>query len=144
MQLAAHLKGCVENAIEHTQDTALKGRRFESIEAQNTYLMHWEQKWAAQRVHGRAKRQVEEMFQQERAYLKALPLEAFRYFEVPSPQVPEFVVRGLAGASTAGRALNWQVYSKEPVLMVKSRFLWDHMWTPRAAGAFLRLLIAAD
>jgi transposase len=74
-------KGCVENAIEHTQNTALKGRRFESIEAQNTYLMHWEQKWAAQRIHGRAKRQVEEMFQEERAHLKALPVEAFRYFE---------------------------------------------------------------
>jgi len=74
-------KGTVENAIGHTQATALKGRRFESIEAQNAYLLHWEQKWAALRIHGRAKRQVEEMFQEERAHLKALPLEGFRYFE---------------------------------------------------------------
>ena len=74
-------KGSVENAIQHTQATALKGKRFDSIEAQNTYLMHWEEKWAALRIHGRAKRQVEEMFQQERAHLKALPLEGFRYFE---------------------------------------------------------------
>ena len=73
-------KGTVENAIGHTQATALKGRRFESIEAQNTYLQQWEEKWAAQRIHGRAKRQVEEMFQEERAHLKALPLEGFRYF----------------------------------------------------------------
>ncbi len=73
-------KGTVENAIGHTQVTALKGRRFESIEAQNAYLLHWEQKWAARRIHGRAKRQVEVMFQEERAHLKALPLEGFRYF----------------------------------------------------------------
>jgi transposase len=74
-------KGTVENAIGHTQATALKGRRFESIDAQNAYLQHWEEKWAALRIHGRAKRQVEEMFQEERAHLKALPLESFRYFE---------------------------------------------------------------
>ena len=74
-------KGTVENAIQHTQATALKGRRFESIEAQNASLMHWEEKWAALRIHGRAKRQVEEMFQEERAHLKALPREGMRYFE---------------------------------------------------------------
>lgn len=74
-------KGTVESAIQHTQATALKGRRFESIEEQNAHLLHWEEKWAAQRIHGRAKRQVEEMFQEERAHLKALPLEGMRYFE---------------------------------------------------------------
>jgi len=73
-------KGTVENAIGHTQATALKGRRFESLEEQNTFLQHWEEKWAGLRIHGRAKRQVEEMFQEERAHLKALPLEGFRYF----------------------------------------------------------------
>jgi len=76
----ANRKGTVENAIQHTQDTGLKGRIFESIEAQNEWLMHWEEKWAAQRIHGRKKRQVEEMFQEERAYLKELPLSSFRYF----------------------------------------------------------------
>ena len=74
-------KGTVESAIQHTQATALKGKRFEAIEAQNAYLLHWEEKWAAQRIHGRAKRQVEEMFQEERAQLKALPVEGMRYFE---------------------------------------------------------------
>ena len=74
-------KGTVESAIQHTQATALKGRRFEAIEAQNAYLLHWEEKWAALRIHGRAKRQVEEMFQEERAQLRALPPEGIRYFE---------------------------------------------------------------
>ncbi|MGF6547301.1 transposase [Paraburkholderia youngii] len=38
-------KGTVENAIQHTQNTALAGRRFESLEAQNEFLMHWEENW---------------------------------------------------------------------------------------------------
>jgi transposase/5S rRNA maturation endonuclease (ribonuclease M5) len=74
-------KGTVENAVKHTQDTALKGHKFESIEAQNDWLRHWEERWAALRIHGRAKRQVEEMFQEEKPYLAALPLWPFRYFQ---------------------------------------------------------------
>jgi transposase len=74
-------KGTVENAILHTQSTALKGKKFESIEAQNAFLMDWEERWAAKRIHGRAKRQVEEMFQEEKPFLKPLPLEGFRYFK---------------------------------------------------------------
>jgi len=74
-------KGTVENAVKHTQGTALKGRRFDSIEAQNNWLMHWEERWAAPRIHGRAKRQVAEMFREEKPYLEPLPLVPFRYFE---------------------------------------------------------------
>jgi transposase len=73
-------KGAVENAIGHTQATALKGRRFDSIEAQNAWLAHWEERWAALRIHGRKKRQVLEMYREEQAHLGALPLEGFRYF----------------------------------------------------------------
>jgi len=73
-------KGTVENAIKHTQNTALKGRVFESIEKQNEWLMHWEARWASRRIHGSKKRQVEEMFQEEKPYLKKLPLTSFRYF----------------------------------------------------------------
>ena len=73
-------KGSVENAIQHTQDTALKGRRFESIEEQNQWLMHWEEQWAAKRIHGRMKRQVQEMFEEEKPFLQALPLKSFSYF----------------------------------------------------------------
>lgn len=74
-------KGTVENAIQHTQGTALKGREFETIEAQNEFLMKWEERWASLRVHGRTKRQVAEMFSEEKPYLKPLPLTSFRYFE---------------------------------------------------------------
>lgn len=73
-------KGTVENAIQHTQGTALKGRKYETIEEQNAWLAHWEERWAAPRIHGRKKRQVLEMFREEQPYLRPLPLEAFRYY----------------------------------------------------------------
>ena len=73
-------KGVVERAIQHTQDTALKGRRFESIEAQNAWLAHWEERWAAPRIHGRKKRQILAMYLEEKPFLRALPLEPFRCF----------------------------------------------------------------
>jgi transposase len=82
-------KGTVENAIQHTQSTALKGKKFESLEAQNAHLMDWEERWAAQRIHGRAKRQVEEMFQEEKPYLNPLPLEGFRYFKEETRRVQD-------------------------------------------------------
>jgi len=74
-------KGTVENAIGHTQATALKGRRFESLEAQNEFLLHWERNWAAKRIHGTERRQVQAMFEEERAHLKALPLLGMQYFQ---------------------------------------------------------------
>jgi transposase len=74
-------KGTVENAIKHTQGTALKGRKFESIEAQNAWLAHWEERWAAPRIHGRKKRQVQQLFEEERPRLKALPVARFRMFK---------------------------------------------------------------
>ncbi len=61
--------------------TALKGRKFESIEAQNAWLAHWEERWAAPRIHGRKKRQVLEMYREEQPHLRPLPLEGFRYFK---------------------------------------------------------------
>lgn len=73
-------KGTVEHAIQHTQSTALKGRRFESIEEQNTFLEHWEGKWAASRIHGRERRQVQAMFEEERGHLQPLPATAMQYF----------------------------------------------------------------
>lgn len=73
-------KGTVESAIQHTQSTALKGRRFESIDEQNAFLAHWEERWAAPRIHGRKKRQVLELYSEERPHLRALPAEPFAYF----------------------------------------------------------------
>ena len=73
-------KGSVENAIGHTQATALKGKRFETLEEQNTYLEHWETKWAASRIHGAERRQVQAMFEEEIPHLQPLPAVAMAYF----------------------------------------------------------------
>ncbi len=96
-------KGSVESAIQHTQSTALKGKRFETIEAQNAYLIHWEEHWAAQRIHGRAKRQVEMMFQEERPRLQPLPAERFRYFEEGVRTVGDDTTVQVQGAWYAAR-----------------------------------------
>jgi hypothetical protein len=73
-------KGTVEHAIGHTQATALKGKRFESIEAQNEHLEHWETNWASKRIHGTERQQVQAMFEAERPHLKPLPLLGMQYF----------------------------------------------------------------
>ncbi len=52
-----------------------RGARFESIEEQNAWLAHWEERWAALRIHGRKKRQVLEMFHEEQPHLRPLPVE---------------------------------------------------------------------
>lgn len=72
--------GTVEHAIGHTQATALKGRRFETLEAHNEFLERWETTWAASRIHGSARRQVQAMFEEERAHLQPLPMTGMQYF----------------------------------------------------------------
>jgi transposase len=79
---APDLKGKVESAVGHTQRTALKGRTFGTIEEQNTHLLHWNERWAATRIHGTTKRQVREMFNEERPALATLPLSRFEYYRI--------------------------------------------------------------
>ena len=73
-------KGKVESAVGHAQKTPLKGLRFETIEEAQTYLDRWEERWADTRIHGTTKRQVALMFAEEKAALRELPLEPFRYY----------------------------------------------------------------
>jgi len=80
VQFSTYEKGAVESAIGHTQATALKGRRFETLEEQNAFLDHWERTWAAMRIHGTERRQVQAMFEEERAHLQPLPVVGMQYF----------------------------------------------------------------
>jgi len=73
-------KGKVESAIAHTQ-AALKGLRFEALEAAQAYLDRWDARWADTRIHGTTKRQVAAMFAEERPTLLPLPVEPFRYYQ---------------------------------------------------------------
>jgi len=74
-------KGKVEAGVAHAQKTPLKGLRFETLGEAQTYLDHWEERWADTRIHGTTKRQVAAMFAEERPSLLPLPLEPFRYYE---------------------------------------------------------------
>jgi len=74
-------KGKVESGVGHAQKTPLKGLRFESPEAAQTYLDQWEARWADTRIHGATKRQVAVMFAEERPTLLPLPVEPFRYYQ---------------------------------------------------------------
>ena len=74
-------KGKVESGVGHAKKTPLKGKRFESLEEAQTYLDHWEERWADTRIHGTTKRQVAAMFAEEKPALLPLPIEPFRYYQ---------------------------------------------------------------
>src|ERR1051326_2752442 len=71
----------VERSLGHAKNTPLKGLRFESLEEAQSYLDHWEERWADTRIHGTTKRQVVAMFAEEKPALQPLPLEPFRYYQ---------------------------------------------------------------
>jgi transposase len=74
-------KGKVESSVGFAQKTPLAGRRFDSIEEAQRHLDQWAERWADTRIHGTCKRQVAEMFAEERASLLPLPAEPFRYYQ---------------------------------------------------------------
>ena len=72
----------MESAVGHTQGTALKGHTFSTLNEQNAHLLRWNERWAARRIHDTTKRQVREMFNEERSTLGALPLSRFEYYRI--------------------------------------------------------------
>lgn len=81
-------KGKVESGIGYTQDNALKGLKFESLDAQNAHLRQWNKTWARTRIHGTTKKQVWALFvESERHVLKPLPEETFQFFKISSRTV---------------------------------------------------------
>jgi transposase len=96
-------KGTVEHAIGHTQATALKGKRFASTDDQNAFLEHWECNWAAKRIHGTERRQVQTMFEEERSHLKALALLGMQYFSQETRTVCDDSCVRVAHSSYAAR-----------------------------------------
>jgi len=74
-------KGKVESGAGHAQKTPLKGLRFATLEAAQTYLDHREEKWAETRIHGTTKRQVAAMFAEDCPALLPPPIEPFRYYQ---------------------------------------------------------------
>lgn len=74
-------KGKVESGVKYVKRNALKARRFESLEAENEFLLCWETSTADTRIHGTTKQQVGRLFEEvERSRLTPLPVERFPFF----------------------------------------------------------------
>jgi transposase len=135
-------KGTVESAIQHTQGTALKGKRFESIETQNAFLTTWEERWAATRIHGRKKRQVLEMYKEEQPHLRPLPATRLRYFTqgtrtVDDAGLVQVSARYYAALPAAPHStVTVRIYDREiEILDAAGQLLRRHEIAPRK-GAF--------
>jgi len=75
-------KGKVEAGVKYAQNNAVKGRKFDSLTAQNRFLADWEKNVADTRIHGTTRRQVGKLFEEvERPALRALPAGLFPVFE---------------------------------------------------------------
>lgn len=74
-------KGKVERQVGYAQDNALKGRTFKSLAEQNAHLRDWELNVADKRIHGTTRRQVQQMFEEEKPHLSALPPDLFPAFQ---------------------------------------------------------------
>ncbi len=75
-------KGKVESGVKYAKNNALKGREFESLAAQNEFLLNWEQTVADTRIHGTTKKQVGLLFENsERHALLPLPADRFPCFK---------------------------------------------------------------
>jgi transposase len=76
-----HENGKQERSGGYVKTNALKGRRFDSLAAQNTFLQHWNRTVARLRIHGTTRRQVWTHFVEvERQALQPLAGEAFPFF----------------------------------------------------------------
>ncbi len=73
-------KGKIERGVGYVKNNALKGHSFPSLDEENRHLWDWESRIADQRVHGTTKRQVAQLFDDERRALKPLPAERFAFF----------------------------------------------------------------
>jgi len=75
-------KGKVERGVGYAKSNALRGRKFDSLAAENEFLRHWERSVADTRIHGTTKRHVGQLFETvERTALRPLPRERFPVYE---------------------------------------------------------------
>ena len=74
-------KGKVENSVKYVKQNALAGRQFTALAEVNRFLPHWEKTVADVRIHGTTKRQVAELFELEKPFLRALPASLFPCFQ---------------------------------------------------------------
>jgi hypothetical protein len=141
-------KGAVERAVQHAQDTPLKGKRFESVEEQNDYLHAWESKWADTRLHGSKKRRVIDMFNEEKPHMLPLPSAGFRIFVEEERRVDDagmVQVKGnyyFAGAAPLYLPVKVRIYADEIVVLTLEGVVTKRH--PRQEGRGKRMIDAKD
>jgi transposase len=80
--------GKVERSHQYAESSALRGRRFETLEEQNLHLQWWNRNVARLRIHGTTKQQVWARFvDQEKGSLRSLPHERFSFFRSSTRKV---------------------------------------------------------
>jgi transposase len=80
--------GIAENSGGYVKSNALKGRRFDSLEAHNRFLDHWNRTVAQLRIHGTTRRQVLTHFLEvEKPLLQPLADSPFRIFKAGTRSV---------------------------------------------------------
>jgi transposase len=140
--------GKQERSGGYVKDNALKGRRFDSLDAQNAFLRHWNRTIARLRIHGTTRRQVWTHFvEAEQTALQPLATDAFPYFasgertvhtdghvEVGAAFYP--VPLALLGQKVRVRwdAHLVRVFSDETLVAVHAR-VRDGLYAPRAGEA---------
>ena len=80
-------KGKIENSVGYIKSNALANRSFDSLKAQNDFLRQWESSIADVRIHGTTKRQVLQMFAEEKPLLQPLPGSLFPCYKLAQRSV---------------------------------------------------------
>jgi Integrase core domain len=74
-------KGKIESGVGYVKGNALKGHIFDSLQAENQHLLHWETTVADARLHGTIRQQVGQVFAAvEQPELLPLPTTRFAFF----------------------------------------------------------------
>lgn len=88
MPLRPEHKGVVERDVSYTKHNALDGRTFNSLAEGNTFLRHWNKRWARTRIHGTTRCQVWKLFCDiERDRLRPVAEQPFIFFTACSRKV---------------------------------------------------------
>jgi transposase len=74
-------KGKVENSVGYVKSNALAGRTFVGLSSENEFLARWEKTVADVRIHGTTRRQVAQLFEEEKKHLLPLPPMLFPLFK---------------------------------------------------------------
>lgn len=82
--------GKQERSGGYVKDNALKGRRFDSLQQLNSFLVHWNRTVARLRIHGTTRRQVWQHYAEtDQLALKPLVADPFRIFRCGTRRVHE-------------------------------------------------------